>query len=613
MPSDSAKGCRLAFWSMLGLKHQGVSQPHPADLDRREVKFRSSLAMRQVRVAVGISLLLGMGLSLIRIHADLQSERNALRQVAVGLLETLERPARRAAYYFDLDLMGEVVDSLARHPLVREARLVTDTPGEQAEWSRPETPGRFGWLNKYFLKDSTFILPLMHAREAEPIGRLEIELDVSRAAENFVCRSILSIAFGIIQNVAVALILTLIFFRLITLPIMQLATAIGRLDLDDRRGSALTALGPDHDDDELGLLAREIERFRAAARRHLAERDQVAQALQHSEQRFRDIAEAASDWYWETDSKHRFTSVSGSVRSLGGISPRRILGKTRWQSAGEDAGSGAWPDHLRDLQARRPFRHFRHSYRDDTGRLRYALVSGRPLFGSEGEFQGYRGCASDITAQVVAEEELRESLRQKEVLLREVHHRVKNNIQGIWGMIQLELSRAPDTPDIRDRLQAIADRVHMLGRLHNELYKAADFSHVSLSNYLEQIVTTLIDIQNSQDRIAVQFEADRLFCGPDTALPLGFIVHELISNSFKYAFPNESAGTIRVVLRFLGCQGVELIVADNGVGIPAGATKGTGSILVEALLQQLGGVRSTVTSGGTEIRMLIPGDQFEVG
>ena len=125
--------------------------------------------------------------------------------------------------------------------------------------------------------------------------------------------------------------------------------------------------------------------------------------MRDSEERFRDFAEAASDWFWEQDADFRFTYFSGGLEGITGVLPKDFLGRTRWELVGADPDNDElWRCHCDDLVAHRSFRDFRYCYSDRKGRRRYWKVSGRPMFGETGRFRGYRGTATDETAEVEA-------------------------------------------------------------------------------------------------------------------------------------------------------------------------------------------------------------------
>jgi len=164
--------------------------------------------------------------------------------------------------------------------------------------------------------------------------------------------------------------------------------------------------------------------YRGATRDSTAQYAAETQA-RASEKRFKDFAEVASDWMWETDSEHRFSYFSPS-RDHSQIDPSSdALGRTRWQYAGADPAEPAWQSHLADLEARRPIQRFEYRYRRPGGATGVSLVNGKPFFAEDGAFAGYRGTATDVTAQRAAEAAAREANEQ-------FRHVVETANEGMW-------------------------------------------------------------------------------------------------------------------------------------------------------------------------------------
>ena len=167
-------------------------------------------------------------------------------------------------------------------------------------------------------------------------------------------------------------------------------------------GGDLTACSGLKGGDELGRMGRAFDNVT----RQIAD----AQArLAHSEARSRDMAEAASDWFWEMDENLRFSYFSDRFGAVTGVDPVHVLGKTRADMGKGDIGDEKWRDHLADLEAHRPFREFRYAFYSPDGRTLHLRISGRPVFDADGVFRGYRGVGTDITSRRRAELALRES------------------------------------------------------------------------------------------------------------------------------------------------------------------------------------------------------------
>jgi PAS domain S-box-containing protein len=220
------------------------------------------------------------------------------------------------------------------------------------------------------------------------------------------------------------------------------------------------------------------------------------------------------------------------------------------------------------------------------------------------------GTQRDVTERTYAEEALRASLREKETLLREVHHRVKNNLQIVSSLLYFQRQKMPDGPgaavmgECRDRLRSMV-------LIHQRLYQADDLSRVDLAEYVRTLVN---ELQASYaalcPRVAVRVDAERLRFPSETALPVGMLVCELVTNAFKYAFPGGRAGSLAVSLARAAGGRVLLAVADDGVGLPPGFAPGRdggfGWQLIAGLALQLGAELVVGPPPGTRVEVAIP-------
>lgn len=196
----------------------------------------------------------------------------------------------------------------------------------------------------------------------------------------------------------------------------------------------------------------------------------------------------------------------------------------------------------------------------------------------------------DITPPRVTEERLRATLREKDVLIEEVHHRVKNNLQVITSLLGLQARTIKD-PGTRKNFEESRYRIQAMAILHEILYESSSLAEIDFADYLRRLVEHLVRSYGAAARIRTEVRLEPLQCHRDVALPCGLIVNELLSNAFKYAFPGGKTGGIRVVLR-RGSKGkVSLMVRDNGVGLPPGLDWETsptlGLRLVRTLARQI--------------------------
>ena len=186
-----------------------------------------------------------------------------------------------------------------------------------------------------------------------------------------------------------------------------------------------------------------------------------------------------------------------------------------------------------------------------------------------------------------------------EVLFREIHHRVKNNLQSVGSLLQMQ-------PIPREIKADMGQRIAAMSAVHEHIYRSSNFSTVSAGEYLATLIGNIR--AGARPDVQVAEDIDDIAIDKDAATPLGLIVNEVVSNAFKHAFPGERAGTIKVHLIRRGDGRGELTVADDGVGYdPAAPAKGIGRRLIGALTQQLGG-ESEVRSGpaGSVFTLVFP-------
>lgn len=262
------------------------------------------------------------------------------------------------------------------------------------------------------------------------------------------------------------------------------------------------------------------------------------------------------------------------------------------------------------LRAGRTVRH-EVSYDSPSG-MRDGELTLAPVPATEGKprqiFWGLR----DIGERKRAEQALRASLQEKDTLLREVHHRVKNNLQVVSSLLALQAMHTPE-PTVRGPLLESRARVHTMALVHDLLYRTPDVSSIDLGRYVREVAEAVLRGAASEGGPGLRCDCVSIQCDPDTALPYGLIVNELVTNALRHAFPDGRGGTIE--LRLSRTDGaIELLVADDGVGPPAdwsGGEAPAGSLglrIVRALAGQLGGVLELrARQPGAEIRLRSPG------
>ena len=359
--------------------------------------------------------------------------------------------------------------------------------------------------------------------------------------------------------------------------------------------------------------------------RDLTEQKALQDALTNSEAKYRLLIEQAEEGIWIVDSDYRTTFVNASLAGMFGYRPEEMLGRHVVEFM-PDSAREAHMKRVRERLAGKSERFEQQFVRKD-GSTFWVIASTSPVF-EKGEVAGAFSMLTDITDRKTAEglqkrfteeleqkviartEALNTSLQEKVVLLREVHHRVKNNLQIIISLMNLQMRKADDTR-LRELLQETQDRVRAMSLVHEKLYVSEDLSHISLHSYLHSLVSQLFSSHGDiAGKVTLHLEFDPIMSDISTAISLGLIVNELVSNSLKHAFPDGASGGLTVAGRVKD-GGIVMTVSDDGIGLPAGFdwrnTPTLGLHLVSAMVRQLNGRIERVNVGkGTMFSVVIP-------
>ncbi len=235
-----------------------------------------------------------------------------------------------------------------------------------------------------------------------------------------------------------------------------------------------------------------------------------------------------------------------------------------------------------------------------------------PMFGEKQRYFGRFWYFRDITDRKKAEAELLKSLHEKELLLKEIHHRVKNNLQTIASLLYLQ-SLSCDDGQIKILLNEARSRVNAMGLIHQKLYQSTDISRVPFTDYINILIESLKEsygVDATKIRFFVQVTPENLTLDIDTGIPCGLIINELVTNTLKYAFRNRPGGTITIHMSRDEQHQYVLSVSDDGGGIPAeldvSKLKSLGMTIVSSLVRQLDGTMEIVREPGTTITIRFP-------
>lgn len=318
------------------------------------------------------------------------------------------------------------------------------------------------------------------------------------------------------------------------------------------------------------------------------------------------IFESSSHMIWTMDREYKLTSFNSNqikwLKEVYGLKP--YIGmpmmsgamistedyNTFWKSKADMALAGETLKFETLFESKKGIKYWREIYLN-------------PIRNERDEVVEISCIAHDISDQKAAEENIKQSLKEKEVLLKEVHHRVKNNLQVISSILNLQSSYVKDKKSL-DLLLESQNRIKSMAFVHESLYQTKDFSNINFSSYVENITSNLVHSYSNPDNPPqLNLDLDSIQLNLDTAIPCGLIINELISNALKYAFRDKKGGKLDVSVKMTG-KSIRIIIADNGKGFPANVdfrnTESLGLQLVVTLVDQISGKIELETKKGAK-------------
>ncbi|MBI4776201.1 MAG: PAS domain-containing protein [Deltaproteobacteria bacterium] len=356
--------------------------------------------------------------------------------------------------------------------------------------------------------------------------------------------------------------------------------------------------------DEIGELSRSFDAMTEQLRDTTVSRDELSREVEErkrAEELLRTTLESIGDGFFACDGDWRFIYVNGPAERILDIRRDEVLGKNHWQVFPLTRGTRLEQEFRR--AAAGEIRDFENFY-EPWGRWFHNRCFPREGGGMSVYFE-------DITERKQVEEALRASLAEKEVLLKEVHHRVKNNMQVISSLVALQ---ADDTDNavIRDILQDVTHRIRSMAMVHEKLYQSTDLARVEFADYAQSLLNYLWRAHGSDaDGVRLVLDLEPVLLPVNVAVPCGLILNELFSNALKHAFNGRAGGQVTMSLRGDAQGRVRLCVRDNGTGLPEQfdwrQSRSLGLRLVQMLAKQLRAAVEVSSVKGTEFTIAFGG------
>jgi len=336
--------------------------------------------------------------------------------------------------------------------------------------------------------------------------------------------------------------------------------------------------------------------------KNLIDEHSALEAMEENAERFRSLYQNSTIGLYRTTPDGRILLANPTlVRMLGYDSFEELAPRNLEKDGFEPSYPRA--KFIEKIEKEGEVRGVESAWKRRDGTIIYVRESARAIRDASGRTLFYDGTVEDITEKKLAEEKLLSSLQEKEVLLKEVHHRVKNNLQVIISLLRLQ-SRYLDDPRLLELLQASQNRIRSMAMIHEQLYASQNFARVDFDEYIKNLITHLYVVYGvSPNRVSFKVQAAKIYLDINRAIPCGMIINELVSNALRHAFPENRQGEIIVSLKQDEIGRFYLLVKDNGVGLPEAVevekAATLGLQIVRILVHQLGGSLRVIRSHGT--------------
>jgi len=350
---------------------------------------------------------------------------------------------------------------------------------------------------------------------------------------------------------------------------------------------------------------------------NITERKRAEEALKESENKYRELYDEAPVGYHEIDREGRLTRVNKTEAELLGYALEEMIGRYVWEFIVPDQRGISRKSIKTKIEQKKTGEGFERKYICKNGKEIDVYITDRLILDKSGNLIGIRSTLENITERKQVEEKIQASLQEKELMLQEIYHRVKNNLQVISSLLDLK-SRNVRGKKAAEIFKECKTFVRAMSLVHEKFYQSRDLARINFKEYIESITKELVRAYyHAEKKIALKFDLEDISLEIGSAISCGLVLNELVTNSLKHAFPEGKHGELNVSLHAGEKNDIVLTVGDSGIGLPHGfnfrSSKSFGLNLVTGLVErQLMGKIELTESHGTEFRVTFQGIKPEI-
>ncbi|MBR0823187.1 ATP-binding protein [Bradyrhizobium liaoningense] len=615
---------------------------------------RSGVGPRLLAAVLLFSSIVTLTLTALQLYLDYDREVGIIKTRLDEIGRSYTDSLGESLWNLDQNQLRLQLDGILRLPDIRavEVREIADRPNPISV-SVGERSTRSVMTRDYALNYTT-------QGASRSIGQLHVEATLSDVYQQLLNRALVILASQAAKTFLVSLFIIYMVHLLVTRHLVAIAEFVSKysvarppppLHLERRRPYDADEL--DKVIDAFNAMCAKLERAydeirdaNANLERDLKIRRRAEEDARASEQRFRDYAETASDWFWETGPDHVFTYISDRAGAFG-MDRKALIGKRRCDAAFDrDAEPQKWREHMATLDRHEPFRKFEYRGRDVVGRVRHFSVNGQPIFAADGRFMGYRGSATDLTGQHETEERLRQSQKMDAIgqLTGGVAHDFNNVLTVITGTIEIIHEGLADKPELAAIAQLIDDAASRGAEITSQLLTFArrqplEPREIDVNGLVVETAKLLKPILGEHIEIVTRLADDAWSAMADPSQLSSAIVN--LAVNARDAMPGGGKLVLETANRESDGTGsaddgdvsrgafVMIAVTDTGHGIPAdirdrvfepffttkgvGRGTGLGLSMVYGFARQTGGTVAIESEEGrgTVVRLFLPRSEGE--